>query len=46
VDLRSALSGARASSPTPLDDWFLAAALAAILLEALYWATRRQRVLA
>ena len=46
VDLRSARSGARAIAPTPLDDWFLAAALAAILLEALYWATRRQRVLA
>ena len=46
VDLRSARGGSQITAATPLDDWFLAAALVALLLEASYWATRRQRVLA
>ena len=44
VDLSSARSGPGTSPATPLDDWFLAAALVAVTLEALYWKAGRRRI--
>lgn len=46
VDLLSSRTGARTSPATPLDDWFVTAALVAVTLEALYWTARRRRMLA
>lgn len=46
VDLVSARHGPRTNPRAPLTDWFLAAALVAVTLEALYWAARRRRMLA
>jgi hypothetical protein len=46
VDLLSARSGPGTSPATPLDVWFLAAALVAVTLEALYWKVGRRRIVA
>jgi hypothetical protein len=46
VDLLTARNGPASNSPTPLEDWFLAAALVALTLEAVYWTTRRRLALA
>ncbi len=45
VDLRIGLLK-QTSAPKPLEPWFLAAALLALVLEASYWATRRIRTIA